>query len=358
MIRTLRTLIAVFVLFGATPYAQALEATVEPEAYGDEAFAAQEKALRIGEKMALYQVLYPRIPKDAEAMVLNLSDQARQNLITNFNILNEIKRGKYYKAQITYTFDDKLIDRLLENYKTQATGDTNSQAIMILPVFDDGMVLRIWDEVNPWRDAMHAAALQTGEGRVVVPNGDPEDLKLVDEQVVLSGNNKTLGQLASRYGARSIIVAQTRTVKRDGRTGYRVILRRAGGSKEDEQVRDFFPLDGAETTEQVLLRAAKETAAYARDSSKNYGSFLDVGPGAHRAKVIRAEYRNNREWVDIKNIISQTPGVEKVDMDAISSDYAVLTLYYNGAESVIQKLLMSRGVKLEETGKYWTVSMR
>lgn len=336
----------------------ALETTVETEAYGEKAYAAQEKALRIGEKKALYQVLYPSLPKDAEAIVLGLSDQARANLITNFDILSETKRGKYYKAQIRYTISQELVDRLVKNYTIQATGDKNSQAIMILPVFDDGMGLRIWDDPNPWRDVMHMAVLRAGEGRVVVPNGDMEDLKLVDEAVVFSGNQKILGELAMRYGARSLMIAQTSMVKREGRTGYRVILRRAGADKSEEQVRDFYPQDDKETTEQVMQRAGLETAAFVRDSSRNFGSFLDTESAAKRAKIVRAEYRNNREWSQIKDIISQTPGVEKVDMDAVSSDYAVLTLYYSGADTVIQKLLLSRGMKLQETGKYWTVSMR
>ena len=109
----------------------------------------------------------------------------------------------------------------------------------------------------------------------------------------------------------------------------------------------------------MLNRAALETATYVRDSSKNFGAFLDAGVNSARhAKVVRAEFRNNREWGQLQDIISQVPGISKVDMNAVSADYAVMTVFFNGSDAVIRKLMLSRGVKLQETGKYWTVSMR
>lgn len=345
-------------IFCMTP-AWAVETTVQTEAYAENAAAAQEKALRTGEKMALYQVLYAKMPKDAERMVLSISEQARQNLITGFDIVREVKRGKYYQADIRYTFDDALIGRLLKNYETVAAGDAGSQAILVLPVFDDGMALHIWDEANPWRDAMRGAALRQGEGRVVVPNGTADDLKLVDEAVVLSANIKALGEMASHYGARTIMIAQTSATKKADKAGFRVILRKAGAGKEEEQVRDFFPAGPQETSEQVLNRAATETATYVRDSSKNFGAFLDAGVnGSKHARVVRAEFRNNREWGQLQTIVSQVPGVAKMDMNAVSANYAVMTLFFNGSDAVIRKMMVSRGVKVRETGKYWTVSMR
>ncbi|MBY0356121.1 MAG: DUF2066 domain-containing protein [Rickettsiales bacterium] len=330
-------------------------ATIAVRAEAPDAVLAQQKALAQGESQALFEVLQAKDPKHVTEIISKITPEQRASLVKSVSVEHENARAGRYEADVTYVFDEKKISLLVTEQKGLVE-EMSGHGLLILPVYYDGKQLLLWEGANYWRSAMARQTLERGQGRLVVPFGNPKDAMTVNSQVVLAGTKEPIIALAKRYGTANAVIATARLGEDNGIKQAEIRLRRPGQSTQEETVNLFTAESANETPEQLLRRASRETVDKLLALSNEFSLFAEPQSNKLNGRVLRAEYPSWQNWLLIRKQLEGLPGVEFVDIGAVSPEYAQVTLYYRGEENLVQQALDNRGFKVTAVKDFWTIS--
>lgn len=352
--------LVVFLLFAAPASfaGSAEEVTVSVQTSGESALIARSNGLKKAESDALLKVLTARFPDKAADMAARIGPEKVGELVKTFNVVRESSTARNYTAEIHYEFDKSNLDRLVAEERGLVP-EIDSHALLIVPVWQAGTSLMLWEVENPWRTVMSRVALAEGRGMLLVPFGDPRDAFIMNKETLLSGEREALVQLAERYGTKNLVIAQARNVAEEGQPPHiRVLLRRPGTGKEEEVVKLDYKAEPATETETALLaRSAQDVAKRLAESTGQYSLFGEDAASKVKARVVRAEFLYNREWMQLKRAFEGLPNVEYVDIGAVSPSFAQLTFYFRGSDAMIRQALLTRGLEVNDVGDYWLITL-
>lgn len=346
-------------VMGAPVSALAIEpVTVQVETTGETALVARMNGLKQAESMALLKLLQTLFPEKAENIVTRVGPEKTGELVEDFTVLREKSQAHSYAAEIRYVFDKDKIERLIAEERGLVPG-IDSNALLLLPVWQEGNHLYLWEAQNKWRAVLSAIAMQEGRGRLVMPFGDPHDAFILDHETLLAGDRAAMVKLAERYGVKRIVIVSARnTAEEAAPPKIRVQVRRPGGKEEEAAPPlDFKAQPSTQTEDEVLERAAREIAKRLAESSDQYSLFQDEEATKVRARVVRAEFRHSREWMQMKRAMEGLPNVQYMDVGAVSPSFAQITLYFRGSDALIRRALLSRGLDVRDVSEYWLISL-
>lgn len=342
----------------AASVAHAEEVTVEVRATGETALAARSNGLKQAQTQALLKALAARFPDKAADMAARVGPDKAGTLVKNFTVVKESRTAREYTAEIRYEFDGSKLDRLVAEERGLVP-EIDSRALLIVPVWQDGTRLMLWEAGNPWREVISRVALEEGRGLLLIPFGDPHDASVLDKAAMLSGERKALVALAERYGTKNLVIAQARNVSEDGKPPHiRVLLRQPGAGKAEDLVTlEYAAEPSTETEAALLVRSAQEMARRLVESTAEYSLFADDEANKLRARVVRAEFRHNREWMQLKRAFEGLPNVQYMEIGAVSPSFAQLTFYFRGSDAMIRQALLTRGIDVQDSREYWIVTL-
>ncbi len=338
--------------------AMAQEVTVQVESEGESALLARSNGLKQAENKALLQLLETIYPEKANEIVSRLKPEQAGQLVKDFKVVRDKSTAHNYAAEILYIFDREKVDRLIAEERGLAP-QVDSKALLVIPVWQEDNQMLLWEPKNLWRQTMNAIALPEGRGKLVLPFGDPHDAFILDHETLLAGDRAAMVALAERYGVRNVVIARARNVAEENEPPHiRVLLRRPGMKQESEPVvLDFKAEPATQTQAPLMARAAQEVAQRLAESTQNYSLFMDDEAQKVKARVARAEFRHNREWMQFKRAFEGLPGVEYMDIGAISPNFAQVTFYFRGSDALIRRALMTRGMEVRDEDAYWVLSL-
>lgn len=356
--QTMKTLALLCCIMLLPWVAMAQEVTVQVQTKGESALMARANGLREAESAALLKLLQGIYPEKANEVASRVGSENAGQLVKNFEVLREKSTAHEYAAEIRYIFDREKVDRLIAQERGLAP-QIDSTALLILPVWQEDNALLLWEPENHWRFVMSTIAMQEGRGKLVMPFGDPRDAFIIDHETLLAGDRKAMVELAERYGVRNVVIAQARNVaKENAPPEIEVLLRRPGlKSKEEITTVRFKAEPATQTQAQVLERAAQEIARRLAEATTHYSLFADEDAEKVKARVVRAEFRHNREWMQLKRAFDGLSGVEYIDIGAISPRFAQVTFYFRGSDAMIRRALMTRGIEVRDANGYWLLSL-
>lgn len=336
----------------------AQEVTVQVETSGETALVARSNGLRQAEGAALLKLLEAQLPEKAATIVARIPPEQVGELVSDFEVLQEKSTARQYAAEIRYRFDKEKINRLMAE-EQGLIPESDSRALLVIPLWQEGNKLMLWEKENPWRNQMAAIVLQEGRGKLLLPYGDPKDTFILDNETILSGEREAMVALAERYGTKNVVIAQARNMAKEGEPAHiRVLLRRPGAAKQEEtQEQHYVAAQPAETESVLLARAAQDIARQLTEATGNYSLFANEEARQVKARVVRAEFRHSREWMQIKKAFEGLPNVEYMDIGAVSPSFAQVTFYFRGSDALIRKALLTRGIEVQDVSDYWQVSL-
>lgn len=328
-----------------------MQVVVNVDEYASNAIEAKTKALNAGEKKAI-DILLKRLAAGRVAEIYEqVTPEQLVTMIKTFDIQQENTIAGRYSARIGYVFDPIRTTRILKDTEgLNILSETTS--LLVLPVLDDGLALQLWEEGNGWRTSLDNAAFKYGDDQLISAYGDPKDKRLMTQETLLSGDAEKLTLLAERYGTRNVAIAVARPRVREGSKVLDVFLRRAG-AKQDEG-RLTFTLESGETIAQMMDRAAVKVV----ENLSNTGDrFLLFAPKkeAINAQIIRFAFDHGREWNRLRRIVSDLAIVDYIQIDSMSVDYALTTVYISSTPNVLRKLLLANGLQVDQQDDYWRV---
>ncbi|GEM_PF-2489555 len=352
---------------------------------------ARAKALAMAPRRAFEVLLQKLTPSQAEEIAKKIPEPNLAALVESVKIMQETITAGQYNADVNIRFYGDKVQKLIS--ENQGIADQpNPDSLLIVPLYKVGKQIFIWENPNPWRDLLAASALEKGRGKLVLPAGNARDALMTDKNKILSGDLKDLRWLAERYGTRNVavIIAEIPTEKKPEpkteTTGLadntmpntmpndklseptkankdpepseasevRLSLLR-GGEKTPPKTVIYSKNSPTETMDALLKRCADDATNILVQATKEYGVFV-ADKEQLKMQTLLVKFKDSREWNILRKALEQLPGVEKQEVEEISTNQAKLLLYFKGEESAIQQALFARGLKVQNTNNEWIVS--
>ena len=325
---------------------------VPVDATAESAAKARDQAIAEGQRRALDIVLRRLTPAEAHPRLPKLDDAGVARLVDGFLVEKEKASARRYIAELTVEFRPRAVQDLLRGAGVPFVAQS-ARPMLVLPVLEEDGRIVLFDDPNPWREAWTKAA-QTSSGLVplVFALGDLRDVAAVSPEEALAGDDAALSELARRYGAARWAVA----VARPGQDGVNVTLRRPIGS-EVETVR----VEAGQEPGAALVQAAERLAARFDDEWKRETTAVSasVAAGGPETQLsASAALSGFAEWLALRDRLTRSPAVRRLDVVSISGRGAQLVLHYVGSPEQLAQALALQDVELIADQGFWRLALR
>lgn len=156
-------------------------------------------------------------------LTADLHDHELERYISALEIHDEKSSPHTYRAHVTYTFNPAAVRGLLRDLEIPYS-ETQTDPVLVLPVFRNGDKLYLWEEENPWMDAWRNRPYDNELVPVIVPLGDLEDRILLTARGALFSGEETLPAMARRYMVSRVFVAYARLFRTEEEDSLYVYL--------------------------------------------------------------------------------------------------------------------------------------
>jgi hypothetical protein len=364
---------------------EAYSATVKVDATADSAGAAREMARIDGQRRALAAVIERLSGASEPAKPPKLDDKAITDLVVSFEVANEHMSAVRYVADYTFHFRPSKVRRLVrvveappadsvgKSAPDKTPGDKSSsdsggkspegtgkpsvesgnRAVVILPVYQDGSNLVLWDDPNAWRMAWSQRPVVSGPGRLVLPLGDAGDLATIDAEKAGSGKPEALTAIAQRNrGSEAVVAAATARRQGDKLAGLDVTVKRyRSGHLVDTQA-SSFEADPAESEADLLKRAAEATAAEIESGAKRSAGAPSDQPAS---LAITVPISSLGEWVQVRDRLASVSAIRKIDLLSLSRQEARIEVKYVGSQDQLKSSLAGVNLDLGGGDPIWRI---
>lgn len=300
-----------------------------------------------GQRMALTELMkrltlpsdWPNLPQ--------VDDNTAQDAVRGFQVASEKTSSTRYIADLNVAFQPATVRRLLARSGI-AYGETQAKPALLLAVYDKPGTRILWEDPNPWRDAMGKLDLVNAITPLIMPLGDVQEFTLVTTAQALAGDRAALANLGQRYGADEVIVAAA-VSNADGSKVDLTINRYSGVVEPAQAVapikRSYGSLDDAAAG---VLAALGEQ--WKRDT---------IVQGGTQQQLTAAAYFNGLDqWEAIRKGLSSTPLVNGLQVSGIAANGAEVQISYRGTPEKLALSLAQSNVALIQDAGGWSLRIR
>jgi hypothetical protein len=360
---------------------EAYSATVKVDATADSAAAAREMARIDGQRRALAAVIERLSGASEPAKPPKLDDKTITDMVASFEVANEHMSTVRYVADYTFHFRPSKVRRLVRvaetapadsgsksppdknpgdsGGKSPAEGaskpsvESGNRAVVVLPVYQDGSNLVLWDDPNPWRMAWSQRPAGSGPGRLVLPLGDAGDLAAIDAEKAGSGRSEALTAIAQRNRGSEAVVALATARRQDNKlAGLDVTVKRYGSGRLVDTQGSSFEADPGESEADLLKRAVESTAAEIESGAKRNAGAQSDQPGS---LAVTVPITSLGEWVQVRNRLSSVSAIRKIDLLSLSRQEARIEVKYVGSQDQLKSSLAEVNLDLGGGDPIWRI---
>ena len=354
-------LLAVLWLFAAVP-ARADDSlyTVEGitvDITAESAIAAREQAFAKAEQDA-FTALAARMLTEAEMATFTPPDsETISPMVQDFEITNERLSPVRYIGTYTFRFRDDDV-RSFFSIKGQAFTDVVSRPVLVLPFYQWGSRMVLWEGENPWLNAWNRAQQQAGLVRVTVPIGDAQDVIDIADNQALTYDPAALDSMLLRYDAGDAVIAIATPVWPDTEQNVApnampkevaVMLYRTGMTgPEFITTLKVTPVDGDDRDSLYDRTTQQVQAALQKDWKEK--TAVAPAPTEYAATTLQARVKISamKDWVEMQKALSRVQGVQNIRVLKLSPQEARIELAFQGTESRLRLALEQANIVLTQ----------
>jgi hypothetical protein len=347
---------------------EAYSATVKVDATAENTAAARELARIDGQRRALTAVLERLSGSSETTKPPKLDDKTITGMVDSFEVANERMSAVRYIADYTFHFRPSKVRRLVRVTDT-ATPETGSKsaadnaakppaesanrAIVVLPVYQDGANLTLWDDPNAWRAAWAQRPAESGATRLSVPLGDAGDLATIDAERAGSGNSEALTSIAQRNGGSEAVVAlATARNQGDRLVGLDVSIKRYRSGRLVDTQGSSYEAGPGEGEAEFLRRAADAVAADIESGvKKTAGQRSDQ----QASLAVTVPITSLGEWLQVRDRLTSIAAIRKVDLLSLSRQEAKIEVKYVGTQDQLKSSLAGVNLDLDGGDPVWRI---
>lgn len=337
-------------------------ATVKVDATADNPVDARRLARLNGQRQALTDVV-DRLSGSPDAKLPKLDDNAVTDMVDNFEVANEHMSPVRYLADYTFHFRPAQVRRLLAKSGIPTTGiptagiptagivaTGSAKPAIVLPVYQDGANIVLWDDPNQWREAWAQQPTGAGPTRLIVPLGGLGDLTTIDAPQALDGKADALTKIARQNGSDDAIVALASVRRQNDRlAGLDIIVKRYHLGQLTDTQSQKIDADPGEGDSDLMNRAAGTVAA-AIESGANRISASEARQARLTADIPIAGLG---DWLAARKRLSAIASVRKVDLLSLSRDRAQVAITYVGTPDQLKSSLAGADLDLGGGDPIW-----
>lgn len=350
----LLSLLAILLPARAQANAEAYSATVRIDRAVTNAMEARDAALRDARPQALKK-LFARLVLDEDMGKLpEVSAASLDRMVQGVEIANEKVSARRYAADITYRFDAAGVRSLLRNSSVRYA-ETTSKPVLVLPVYDLGSEMVLWDERNPWLDAWGSLPQNEGLVPLITPVGDLGDVSDIKGDKTIIKDPVRLARIAVRYGAGDVLVAWASPREgKDGRPVVSVRVDRFGKTREEGIFKKTYIGESMPKLSAVLGQVAAQVMA---GMEKQWKEQNLIAYRYRNTLPVRISIGELRDWVGVRKRLDDTPLIRAYNVISLSRGLAEVELFFEGSTDQLRLALAQNDLLLEPGGVKWNIRL-
>lgn len=270
------------------------------------------------------------------------NDATAQDAVRGFQVASEKSSSTRYIADLNVSFNPDAVRNLLKRNNI-LFGETQAKPALLVPVYEKGAAPIIWDDANPWRDAMARRDLEDAITPILLPVGDVEEFNLLTAAQAVSGDKTAIANLGQRYGVDNVVVAVASS-NADG-SAIRLKATRYGMGDNEVIQRSYQSLDDAAAGLLDVL-------------GDQWKHDTIVAPGMQAHLTAEVSYIGLDQWQAIRQGLSATPLVNGLQVDGITSNSAEVQISYRGTPEKLALALAQSNVELTQNADGWSLHAR
>jgi hypothetical protein len=343
---------------------EAYSATVKVDATAENTAAARELARIDGQRRALAAVLERLSGSSETVKPPKLDDKTITGMVDSFEVANERMSAVRYIADYTFHFRPSKVRRFVRvadtaaqegGNKSAAEGsakpapETANRAVIVLPVYQDGSTITLWDDPNAWR----AAWAQRPAGRLTVPLGDAGDLAAIDAEQAGAANSEALASIAQRNGGSETVVAlATARHQGDRVSGLDVSIKRYRAGRLVDAQGSSYEAGSEESEAEFMRRAADAVAGEIENGAKKAaGQRSDQ----QASLAVTVPITSLGDWLQIRDRLTTVAAIRKVDLLSLSRQEAKIEVKYVGTQDQLKSGLAGVNLDLDGGNPIWRI---
>jgi hypothetical protein len=326
-----------------------LEISLPDGAAGKRREQALERAVTEGFSRLLKKLTPPEVwPRHAWLM----STLSPQTALDKVSIVGE-SLSPTYVLTVDVSYKRDLVRELLTSHSIPFS-EVQATTVLIIPVYEVGRVRVLWEENNPWRQALRQGLLREGVLAFTLPAGDMAEMGRLTANMAVLGAQDILLDMAKTYGAQSVIVAraQPQAGGLRGRLVVRAQWYTLGEGQEFAPVNLHLPLSRGEDVAPALVDAAAELYHALETAWKQAGLVASDKP---RRAFIRFAGETPAARVAFERRLQALVSVQRVSAKLISKNENVYQVDFFGEIENLRQQLQPAGYRLGREGGMWRV---
>jgi hypothetical protein len=273
--------------------------------------------------------------------------------VRDFSVAREKASSVRYIARLNYRFKPDEIRGLLRSYNVPFA-ETPSKPMVVLPVYELGAGVVLWDEPNPWRQAWSTRDQPEGLVPLVVPIGDLSDISTVGVSEAMAGDPNRLSAIAERYGAVSTVVAHNNLTidQATGRQMMTVTLSRPNDPIPVEARTSFYVQQENEKIAAMTARVTEATARRIENVWKRRNLISQTGTGV---LAVTVPITGLKDWLTIRDQLSKVGIIRRSEIVLMSRDQVRVNIHFVGAAEQLATALEQSNLSVMQENGEWIV---
>lgn len=337
--------------------ADSLSATVKVDATAETVAKARELARIEGQRRAVAAIFERLSGGSAPAKTPKLDDKAITDLVASFEVANERMSAVRYVADYTFHFRPAELRRVLGDAGIStgtSPGEPSGKPLILIPVYQSGAQLRLWDDPNPWRDSWERQPAASGALPIIVPLGDAGDIAAIDAAKARAGEAEALAAVARHNGGDDAVVAlAAMRGPADRPAGLDVTLRRYRAGRLVDSRSDALTASPGESAGDLLGRAVAAIVS-------------DIGSGWKKEPAARYDQEGSLtavlpiasldDWLRARERLGAVPAIRKLALVALSRQEATIEIGYAGSLDELKEGLAQISLDLVRGEPLWRLA--
>lgn len=300
---------------------------------------AKFKAIEDAQKRAFQSVIARLVAREDLGRVPEPSAEEMAVMVRDYDIADEKLGGGRYLATISIRFLPEEMSNFLRSAQVPFAMARSKPAV-VLPVFDSGGALRLWDDPNPWRRAWASRTPHAGLFPVVMPAGDLSDVATVNVNQALSGDRGALQAVAEKYGADGAMIAVVTVSGNQSARGVSVTLNFVGGSSDGMKVEERYKGSGDLT---LFLGQVVDDLMAGIERQWRENNILDFST-VERISVL-VPIIGLGDWNEMREKLESISRIQSMSIVRMSQDEVELDLVFVGSPAQLRASLSQRDLE-------------
>lgn len=322
---------------------------------------AEAFAMNYAKTRALYLAAVKMGVVNAEEKIMHLTPEQLAQCLRGATVdKTRREENKTYQLIRVTVAEDQLRAALGQKAAIVASSEpARARSVLLIPALVGNERMWVWEKENTLRAPLSDEILRQSRGIIMLPSGDLQDLRLIDQFNATKVAAEELQPMFERYGAQEIIIASVSPGAEETTNPTKILLHRVTPTEIRNEVIELPPVTAADTPV-MRIQAAAKTIASAAVQIASSTADTDREKLAKATKIpVYFVYNTPRELGRMSDAIRKAPSVLQLELPSIALGRVNGIIYLEGDDkTALHASLASKGLIVREQGSDWSIATR